>query len=395
MWLDSLEEEPVLTLGGVGLVAVDVGLSYPCAVCLHPLTSRLMASASPLAQALLAWYDDHLRPLPWREGSDPYAIWVAEVMLQQTQARTVVPYYTRFVRRFPTLESLAAASLDDVLKVWEGLGYYARARNLHRAARRIVERDGGRVPDTLEALVQLPGIGRYTAGAILSIAYGIPAPAVDANARRVLSRLYLLDGDEEDRAIEAQLWDLADGLVPTERPGDFNQALMELGATVCLPRSPKCGRCPLSRRCRARRLGRQEEIPRRGAPRHRPHQDVVAAVILRRGRLLIARRPQRGLLGGLWELPGGPAEPSEGLEEALRRIVRSRLGLRIEVEEPLAPIRHGYTHRRVTLHPFRCRYLGGSRTQQAPRRRWVPRSRLGEYAFPAAYRRVLDRLDIG
>ncbi|MFQ5946291.1 MAG: A/G-specific adenine glycosylase, partial [Anaerolineae bacterium] len=230
-----------------------------------------MPSLPSLAQLFLAWYENHQRPLPWRDGSDPYAIWVAEVMLQQTQARTVVPYYTKFIRRFPTAESLAAASLDEVLKAWEGMGYYARARNLHDAARRVVERHGGRVPDTLATLRELPGIGRYTAGAIVSIAYGIPAPALDANARRVLSRVYLVDGDPGDRAIETQLWDLAGSLVPPERPGDFNQAIMELGATICLPRRPKCGRCPVARRCGARELGRQEEIPRRAAPRRRPH----------------------------------------------------------------------------------------------------------------------------
>ena len=275
-----------------------------------------MATKQLPVAPLLRWAEKHLRDLPWRvEPRDPYRVWVSEMMLQQTQVATVIPYFRRFTEHFPTVEALAAAPLDDVLKLWEGLGYYARARNLHRAARQVVAEFDGYLPDTVEELSKLPGIGRYTAGAIASIAFGRDAPVVDGNVKRVLCRVYAIRGDARQPAIQKKLWSLAAANLPKGKAGRWNEAMMELGATVCLPRSPRCDKCPLAGVCRARALGIQEKLPTKAAKKRLPHYDVTAAVIRKRGRVLIAQRPVGGMLGGLWEFPGGKRERGEALEE--------------------------------------------------------------------------------
>jgi A/G-specific adenine glycosylase len=291
---------------------------------------------SGTSSAVLAHFDMHRRAMPWRETGDPYAIWVSEVMLQQTRVDTVRPYYRRWMGRFPTVQALAAAELDDVLRVWQGLGYYARARNLHRAARLICRELAGRVPDTVEGLRLLPGVGEYTAGAVASIAFGVRTPAVDGNVRRVLSRLYDLEAPSPSR-----LRELATGLVPAERPGDFNQALMELGATLCTPRSPDCAACPLAQWCRARALGVQEARPRRVASKPVPARTARTAVLLRQdGRVLLVRRRGGGLLAGLWEFPDDAAPaPARALVGRARR------------RSSLAPVVHTFSHLRVTYRP--------------------------------------------
>jgi A/G-specific adenine glycosylase len=329
---------------------------------------------------LLRWFDRNRQDLPWRRTRDPYRIWVSEVMLQQTQVATVIPYYERFLRRFPTLGRLAAAPLDDVLKAWEGLGYYARARNLHRAARLMIERHGGRVPRTLAALRALPGIGDYTAAAVGSIAFGIAVPVTDGNVRRITARYWGTD----DPPLPP---------VPARRPGDFNQAMMELGRVICHPRRPECPRCPLRAGCKARRLGRPERFPaRRPAPRV-PSFDIGVGVVERRGRVLIQRRPEAGLLGGLWEFPGGKRRRGESLVVCVRRELREELGIRVAVEAPLARVPHRYTHLAVMLHAFRCRWLGGrARPTAASACRWVRPSDLRRYAFPAANLKIIERI---
>lgn len=358
-----------------------------------------MSDLSAIARPLLDWWDADHADLPWRRDPTPYQVWVSEIMLQQTQITTVIPYYERWMARFPTVEALAAAPLADVLKLWQGLGYYSRARNLHKAARVIVDNHGGRLPDTVPGLEQLPGVGRYTAGAIASIAYGRRAPVLDGNVIRVLSRLVDLPDDVTVSATRTHLWHLAEQTVPDERPGDFNQALMELGQTICLPAAPRCLLCPLSACCLARARGTQAERPVRPARKQTPHYDVVAAIIwedgrpARAGRFLIAQRPLDGLLGGLWEFPGGKQEPGEELPETLRREIAEELGIGVEPGAFLTAIDHAYTHFRITLHAIHAAYRGG-----APQHlgvidhAWVTLDDLDRYPFAVTDLKIIAAL---
>ena len=336
---------------------------------------------------LLAWYDTHQRDLPWRQTDDPYRIWVAEVMLVQTQVETVIPYYNCFLERFPDVRTLATADLDDVLKSWEGLGYYARARNLHKAADIVAEQHGGRLPSDAESLRALPGIGQYVAGALLAIAFGQQVLAVDGNVRRVLSRLY--DIADPTRAVVRK----AGEPLVTERPSDVNQALMDLGATICTPRSPDCPSCPLETQCLARRGGTIALRPKRQPVRKRPHYDIAVGVIWRDQEVLIAKRPPEGLLGGLWEFPGGKREQGESLEAAVVREVGEELGIEVEPVAKIAAIDHAYSHFEITLHAYHCRYRSGTpRPLGCQEHAWVRPGELDRYAFPTANRKLLDRL---
>jgi A/G-specific adenine glycosylase len=354
---------------------------------------RLATKRLPAAR-LLRWATKNLRDLPWRvEPRDPYRVWVSEIMLQQTQVVTVIPYFRRFIERFPTVQALAAAPLDDVLKLWEGLGYYARARNLFRAARKVVAEFEGRLPDTVEELSQLPGIGRYTSGAIASIAFGRDAPVVDGNVKRVLCRVYAIRGDARQPAVQKKLWACAEANLPKGKGGRWNEAMMELGATVCTPRSPRCDECPLAGVCRARALGTQEQLPTKATKKRLPHYDVTAAVIRKRGRILIAQRPVGGMLGGLWEFPGGKVERGESLEECLRREIKEELGVEIEVDQPVTQVKHAYTHFRITLHAFECRLVSGRpRAIQVADWRWVRFDELGDFAFAVTDRKIIQAL---
>lgn len=360
--------------------------------------SSLM-SALDIAPALLAWWDQGHADWPWRQTRDAYAVWVAEIMLQQTQIATVIPYYERWMARFPTVEALAAASLGDVLKLWEGLGYYSRARNLHAAAEVVVRDHRGRLPETVAGLMKLPGIGRYTAGAIASIAYDIAAPVLDGNVVRVLSRLCDVAEDVTQPATRRWLWKLAEDLLPPTRPGDFNQALMELGQQVCLPQNPRCLICPLHAPCLARQRGTQLERPVRPPRRATPHFDVAAAVIWRdgspsrEGQFLIAQRPLDGLLGGLWEFPGGKVEPGETLPDALRREIGEELALEVRPGAFLVEIAHAYTHFRITLHAFHAAYTGGDVEHRGVAdHAWVRLDDLERYAFAVTDRKIIDAL---
>ncbi len=312
---------------------------------------------SAFAARLLRWFDRHKRDLPWRrEPRDPYRVWLSEVMLQQTQVATVIPYFERWLGRFPTLEALAAASLDDVLKLWEGLGYYARARNLHAAAQ-IVARDyGGQLPHTVEGLMALPGIGRYTAGAIASLAFGVHAPALDGNVRRVLSRVFGLS-----RPTAAELWALAESLLPRSRAGAFNEALMELGATICTPHAPQCAACPLRAMCEAHAGGDPAAYPARPAKQKTPHYEVLTAVVVDgAGRALLGQRPRDGLLGGLWEFistelraPDSDAQRRPGAAPCstdLTDLILRRSGLKVKPSQaqPLGVVKHAFTHFKMT-----------------------------------------------
>jgi A/G-specific adenine glycosylase len=350
-----------------------------------------------LAGRLLAWFARSARDLPWRYERTPYRVWVAEVMLQQTQVETVVPYYGRFLARFPTVRVLAQAPLEEVLKVWEGLGYYARARNLHAAARQVVTGRNGQLPDTFEGLLALPGVGRYIAGAVASIAFGRDVVAVDGNVRRVLSRVFAIREDVTRAAAQRRLETLATGLLPQGQAGAFNEALMELGATVCTPRGPCCDRCPLRDMCRAYARGEQEALPVRCPRKRVPHYDVAAAVTIRAdGRVLVAQRHASDMLGGLWEFPGGKREPGETLSQCLAREMREELGVAIQVldgSSPLVVIEHAYTHFRITLHAFRCRLVAGNpRCLDCAAFRWVDVAELEMLPMSVVDRKVAQTL---
>ncbi|MDG5766006.1 A/G-specific adenine glycosylase [Balneolales bacterium ANBcel1] len=348
--------------------------------------------------ALISWYHTNRRDLPWRASGDPYRIWLSEVMLQQTRVDQALPYYRRFTRRFPDVTALADADIDEVLRLWEGLGYYSRARNLHRAARQIVERHNGRFPDTYKDALALSGIGPYTASAVLSIAFGKPHAVVDGNVIRVVSRLFAIGGDVRGTGVQKEIQRRADGLMDRERPGDFNQAMMELGATVCTPAAPDCGSCPLQLSCKAFQLGRTGDFPWKSPAKKRPHYQIAVGVVSDgSGRLLIARRPEKAMLGGLWEFPGGKQEPGETLPETVRRELREELGIDVAVEpEPFEVIRHAYSHFAITLHAFFANLREESDPPESKSGEpvlWVDRTRLTEYAFPKANRKITEALE--
>lgn len=352
----------------------------------HPPTAHARAG---LRRSLLAWYARTKRDLPWREDVSPYRVMVSEFMLQQTQVDTVIPYFNRFLDRFPTIQALATAHLDDVLKCWEGLGYYSRARNLHAAAGEIVNDFSGRIPDTFDQLARLRGFGPYTTAAVMSIAFDAPFAVVDGNVIRVLTRLCAIEEDVTKSGIKKTLTEIAQGLLDTGRPGDYNQALMELGATVCLPRDPDCAACPVARHCRARELGIQSNLPRKRKPSPRKHRTEVAIVLRRDGALLVARRPDEGLLGGLWEFPTVPR--SRGPKARWGTALSERTGLNVTVEQKLQTLHHTFTHFDLELHAYEG-VAEGDRLLPVDyaQMRWVPQTDLDRLAFSRVHRRLAD-----
>ena len=306
------------------------------------------------SRTLLAWYDADRRAMPWRGMKDPYRIWISEIMLQQTRVEAVRPYYLRWMERFPNLKSLALAAEADVLHAWEGLGYYARARNLLKAAVVIQEKYDGKFPDRMEDMRSLPGVGAYTAAAIASIAFGADEPAIDGNIRRVLARVMDIAAPLGTPAAEQSLHQAAFDLLPTGKAGDFNQAMMDLGATLCLPRQPHCVDCPVREYCDAFQQGTQTQRPVNPPKKEVPRIEVTAAVLRRGNEVLIARRPSSGLLGGMWEFPGGKVEAGESDQQALAREIREELGVDIRVGERIGTFQHAYTHFRVTLRAYEC-----------------------------------------
>jgi len=315
-------------------------------------------------------------------------------MLQQTQVETVIPYYLRFLTKFPSVRALAEARPDEVLKLWENLGYYSRARHLHAAAKEIVVRWGGSLPKNRKGLMDLPGIGEYTADAILSIAFAQPCAAVDANVSRVISRLFALGkrlGSPESRE---QVRQRAHHLLSKKHPGQFNQAMMDLGATVCTPRTPACVSCPLTGLCKAKHLGLQERLPvtkKKPAP---SHKHMIAAILFdRKKRVLVVQRPPSGLLGGLWKFPGRERGEKEAREEALVRTVREELGLHVRAVKTIGSIKHAYTHFRVTFHVYRCAVVRGRLTSREGHEwKWVSAEELHTLALSKAERKILAML---
>jgi A/G-specific adenine glycosylase len=346
--------------------------------------------------ALLPWYRAHRRDLPWRRTRDPYAIWISEAMLQQTRVETVIPYYERFLSRFPDVATLARAPLEEVYAAWAGLGYYSRARNLHRAARSLLEHLGGQLPTTSEELMELPGIGRYTAGAIASIAFDRPVPVLDGNVERVLARYLGVREDVRGASGAASLWEAAAQLVTGSEPGALNQALMELGATLCRVRAPRCLLCPLRGSCIACRDGDAESLPRK-SPRTKPRVMRAVAALVRRGpRVLAVRRAAGGLLGGLWELPGGVVQRGESARDALHRAIREQTGLELDQVEAAGSVQHTLTHRQLRLRLFRCEGSRGPvRLGGLEACRWLSPTAFRGLAQGALTRKALDRLLAG
>ncbi len=357
-----------------------------------PITADDESAVSSIRRKILFWYRKNGRDLPWRKTADPYRIWVAEIMLQQTRVETALPYYKTFLKRFPTVQALAKAPQDDVLKTWENLGYYSRARHLHKAAQIVVERFSGSLPEHVEELQTLPGVGGYTAGAIASIAFGKAVPAVDGNARRVLMRLFAVSTAMNRPAAVRQVEGIAENLVPESAPGAFNQALMDLASSLCTPRKPACGRCPLREDCRARREGIQAEIPRRPKKQRIPERQAVAVFVRdRKGRVLIVRRPGRGLLSALWKLPGGFLREGEAPAEGLTRTVREEISVESEPQLPIGAVRHSYSHFRMLLHVFSGRIVRGRpRPLRCGEVRWSAPEDLTSLAFSKADRMAIN-----
>jgi A/G-specific adenine glycosylase len=363
-----------------------------------------------LVEPLLAWFARAARALPWRNTDDPYAIWVSEMMLQQTQVATVIPYFRRWMERFPTVRALAAATEEDVLSVWQGLGYYARARNLRRGAREVMALHGGVVPTDPDLLRALPGIGPYTAGAIASIAYNRPAPIVDGNVTRVLCRWFGLEGDPAKQPLRGRLWSLATELIPPGRARDFNPALMEWGATICLPGNPHCGECPVAAGCAARRTGRTGSLPE-SAPRPAVTAVRMAAAVVRRGEeVLVTRRgAAESRWAGMWQFPNDEVRQDESSAAAAVRALQEAIDVEAVPAGEDAPVRHSVTRYRITLHVHHFRVEDPPATDPCAtahevadavavadaggvERRWARLEALSALPMPAAHRTIVCRL---
>ncbi len=350
---------------------------------------------SQMRQHLLTWYQQVGRDLPWRNIDDPYRIWISEIMLQQTQVKTVMPYYERWLERFPTVHHLAKADQQEVLKLWQGLGYYARARNLHQAAQVIVEQHNGQFPATFDEVVALPGIGQTTAGGILSSAYNQPVAILDGNVKRVLARVMALPVPPR-KALQS-LWQYSETLLDPDNPRDFNQALMDLGATICTPKQPNCPACPWQDFCQAHSLNLQHQLPMRETRSPLPTKTIGVAVIRDdQGKILIDRRPQKGLLGGLWEFPGGKVEPDETIQACIQREIQEELGIEIAVDDHLITIEHTYSHFHVVLNVYNCRHLSGEpQPIECDEIKWVTAAELDQYPFPNANVKIIEAIRQG
>ena len=346
-----------------------------------------------LRKQLNNWYLANQRDLPWRRSNNPYRIWISEVMLQQTQVNTVIDYYRNFLKAFPNLEKLAQADLQAVLKAWEGMGYYARARNLHRATKVMVKDHGGRVPDTWETVHSLPGVGDYIASAVLSIAFDQPYAVVDGNVKRVLARLHKIDAPVNQARSNRVFKKAAGILLDPQRPGTFNQAMMELGALICKPRSPSCDHCPLNHHCRAYKAGQVTDFPKKQKSRTTPQYHIAVGVVFKNDRVLITQRQADGLLGGLWEFPGGKINEGESPEAACIREIREEVNLDVSIDRHLAQVKHAYTHFKIVMEVYCCKYVSGRVYLRGPAAfRWIRLNQYENYPFPRANHKFIPLL---
>ncbi len=347
---------------------------------------------SRFSSLLLKWYDKARRDLPWRGEEDPYKIWLSEVMLQQTQVDTVIPYYIKWVERFPSIESVALATQDELLKFWEGLGYYSRCRNFHKACKIVTARHGGKVPAEWETFLSLPGVGGYTAAAVLSIAFNQPYFVIDGNVKRVMARLLAFsDIVEKGTALfEGKL----DKWLNQDRPGDFNEAMMELGSQICRRNEPHCFECPVEYFCKAKAEGNPVVYPNIPKKKERPHKTIVAGIIWSDGKFLIQKRPDEGLLGGLWEFPGGKVENGEALDNTLVREIREETGLSVEPGKKVGAVDHAYTHFSITLHLYHCKLSRSLKANDAlDTHRWIQPEERSQFAFPGANHKLFHILE--
>lgn len=344
---------------------------------------------------LRGWYRQVHRKLPWRKTDDPYRIWVSEVMLQQTQVTTVIPYFENFIEKFPTVSDLAAADPQAVLKAWEGLGYYARARNLHKAAQVVSNHLAGEIPQDYSDFRNLPGVGDYIAAAVQSIAFEQPYPVVDGNVKRVLARLFQMEAPVNDSASLKIFQEVAAMVLDQQHPGEYNQAMMELGAMICRPQNPLCTECPVSEFCRAYKTGWQDEFPRRRKKEKTPQYHIAVGVVRKGKYLLITRRAESGLLGGLWEFPGGKVrEGKETAAEACVREIKEEVNLEIKVGSYLTTVRHAYTHFKIVMDVFLCDYLSGEVALKGPvDYKWITVEEIEQYPFPKANHKFIPLLN--
>lgn len=347
----------------------------------------------PLRQ-LLEWYQANKREMPWRKTEDPYKIWISEIMLQQTRVDTVIPYYNRFLEAFPDVQSLAGADQQQVLKQWEGLGYYSRARNMHVAAKTVTEKYDGNMPGSYDELIKLKGIGPYTAAAISSIAFNEQKAVVDGNVLRVFCRYFGIDDDIRSQNTKNQVRDLAEEIIPENEPGDFNQAVMELGATVCTPHNPDCNSCPISVHCVAFNTAQTESLPYKSASKKVPHHQIAVGIIVNgENKLLIAKRPEDAMLGGLWEFAGGKQEKGESLKDTVQRELKEELGVDVNVFDKFMQLNHAYSHFKITLHAFWCKIENGKPIPKTSTSlRWVDLDEIEEYPFPKANKTLIEKM---
>jgi A/G-specific adenine glycosylase len=352
------------------------------------MTKRIVQKKE-IETRLLRWFKKNGRDLPWRKTTDPYAIWVSEIMLQQTQVITVIPYYQKFLKSFPTVHHLARNNVSNVLKVWEGLGYYSRARNLHRASQIVLDRFRGIIPNDLKDLVSLPGIGRSTAGAILSFAFHKDAPILDANAKRVISRLFAVSDNQTAGRTDDLLWKISESLLPEGYSNPFNQALMDLGSMICTVKEPACACCPLRGVCKARILGKPEDYPSKRIRKMIPHVGSVSAVIKRDGKVLLRQRPPSGLLGGLWEFPNWRTkEKQSSLRPRLRNHIRKDIGITANVKELIGTFRQTFSHFKLTLQVYHCQAINGK-----GKGKWVRIKDLRVFPMSRIHRRIAEKTD--
>lgn len=350
------------------------------------------AARKTIRENLLHWFAKFGRELPWRRNYSPYEVWISEIMLQQTQIKTMLPYYFRWMERFPDAASVAEASEDEVFRCWEGLGYYARARNLQKTARLLVSEFGGKLPRDFESVRALPGVGPYTAGAIMSFAFNADLPAADANAARIFARLFDISAPANSKEFRDTVWYYASAVLPRGRARDFNQALMDFGSQICLPRDPSCTECPIESCCEARAKGVAVLRPVHGGKKTVTPVVRAIGIAIRDGKVLVRKRPDTGLMPNLWEFPGGEAEDGERPEQTLERVWSRELGMKIDRLEKLAVIKHTHTTFKVTLYAFFCMIANRTLPDAAPSARWIALRELGNFAFPAAHRKVIRAL---
>lgn len=346
-----------------------------------------------IVRPLLKWYNANKRGMPWRDSNNPYYIWISEIMLQQTQVETVKPYFERFIKAFPDVKTLAKADEQAVLKMWEGLGYYTRARNLHKASKIIVSEFKGKIPDSYSALTELPGLGMYSAGAISSIAFGEVVSAVDGNVLRVFSRLTEMSDDIAKQKTKENVFAELNKIIPSDSSGDFNQAMMELGATICKSKNPLCDSCPVQKYCSAYLSQKVSLYPVKKKTAERPHKQIAVGILIKNGRVLIAKRRDDQMLGGLWEFPGGKVEPGESADDCVVREFSEEVNIAVEIIHPLCQVDHAFSHFSITINVYICGYSHGkAKAVSGSEIKWVTPEKLTDYPFPKANQVIIKEL---